>query len=276
MEVARPREFFQESMGPVLMKHAKARLAGSSRQEGNGSTTLTSQVYGQLRSEIIGCQLKPNEKLRLVVLQQRLGVSMSAIREALSRLAAEGLVVAEDQRGFRVSPVSKEDLVDLTRVRIQIELLALAESLRSGDIAWEASLLGAYHQMSRSAPPTRGSSDADDPGAQFHRKFHDALVAACGSHWLQYFREIVYSESERYRRLAILPSVRKHRDIAAEHKELLESALARDVERASKAIELHFSRTANLAIQAQGLSSVAVVGNGPQPKSAKAKSAARK
>lgn len=86
-----------------------------------GPTTLTTQVYGRLRGEIIGGQLKPNEKLRLAALRQRLGVGMSAIREALSRLAAEGLVIAEDQRGFRVSPVSREDLEDLTRVRIEIE-----------------------------------------------------------------------------------------------------------------------------------------------------------
>jgi len=225
------------------MKHVKARFFSGEDQGRNGSTTLTSRVYQKLRDEIIGCQLKPNEKLRLVVLQQRLGVGMSAIREAL--------VFAEDQRGFRVSPVSQEDLVDLTRVRIQIEQLALQQSIGSGDIAWEANLLGAYHQMSKSAPPARGAFDVNDPGSQLHRAFHDALVAGCGSHWLQHFREIVYAESERYRRLAILPSVRKHRDIAAEHKELLDAALEHDVERACKAIEEHFLRTANLAIEAQ-------------------------
>lgn len=233
------------------MKHVKARFSGGEDKAPSTSTTLTSRVYQKLRDEIIGCQLKPNEKLRLVLLQQRLGAGMSAIREALSRLAAEGLVFAEDQRGFRVSPVSQEDLIDLTRVRIQIEQLALQQSVGSGDIAWEGNLLGAYHQMSKSAPPARGAFDVNDPGSKLHRAFHDALVAGCDSHWLQHFREIVYTESERYRHLAILPSVRKHRDIAAEHKELLDAALEHDVARTCKAIEEHFLRTANLATEAQ-------------------------
>lgn len=259
-------------MGPVNMRNARASWFGSEAKDRRGAPTLTAKVYERLRNEIIGCQLKPNEKLRLAALQERLGVGMSAIREALSRLAAEGLVCAEEQRGFRVSPVSQEDLIDLTRVRIQIEQFALQQSIRDGDIAWEANLLAAYHQMSKSAPPTRGAPGAHDPGSQLHRNFHDALVAACGSHWLQFFREILYAESERYRRLAILPSVRKDRDIEAEHKALLDAALRRDVAAACAAVERHFSNTANLAIRAQGRSEDAPAdGNGRRGRRSAAK-----
>lgn len=236
------------------MKAARARFVSAEIGDRRSAPTLTSKVYEQLRNEIIGCQLKPNEKLLLAALRQRLGVGMSAVREALSRLAAEGLVWAEDQRGFRVSPVSKEDLIDLTRVRVQIEQLALRESIRRGDVAWEANVLAAYHQMSRSAPPSRGFFDINDPSSQLHRGFHDALVAGSGSHWLQHFREVVYTESERYRRLAILPAVRERRDIQGEHKALLDAALRRDAGAACQAIEQHFSTTAELAIEAQARS----------------------
>jgi DNA-binding GntR family transcriptional regulator len=232
-----------------------------------GPTTLTTQVYGRLRGEIIGGQLKPNEKLRLAALRQRLGVGMSAIREALSRLAAEGLVIAEDQRGFRVSPVSREDLEDLTRVRIEIERLALERSLRTGDVAWEAGVLATYHHMARAEKRGQGAGDAE---AQLHRRFHDALVAACGSRWLQRFRQVVYAEAERYRRLAIGPVARKRREVKAEHQELMEAALARDVERAGRAIERHLARAAGPGARAQRRTAQAAAGpRRPKPSAAK-------
>jgi len=229
------------------MRHPKLTSADSANGERRSTPTLTSKVYEQIRGEIIACDLQPNEKLRLAVLQKRLGVGMSAIREALSRLAAEGLVWAEDQRGFRVSPVSAEDLIDLTQVRIQIEQTALKQSIEQGDVTWEANLLAAYHQLTSSM---QGSFNIDP---KLHRNFHNALVAACKSRWLHYFREIMNAEYERYRSLAHLASRRKKRDVVAEHKALFDATLRRDVEAACKAVERHFSTTARLALEAQVL-----------------------
>src|SRR3954468_1853004 len=94
-----------------------------------GAKSLTEAVVEALRADILTCRLLPGAKLKIGDLCTRFGVSLGAVREALSHLAAEGLVVAETQRGFQVAPVSAEDLADLTATRIDIEGLALRRSI---------------------------------------------------------------------------------------------------------------------------------------------------
>src|SRR5690349_12276640 len=68
--------------------------------------SLTSAVHGRLRADILSTRLLPGQKLHIAGLAKQFSVSLAAVREALSRLVADGLVQASDQRGFRVSPVS--------------------------------------------------------------------------------------------------------------------------------------------------------------------------
>src|ERR1700749_1548704 len=89
--------------------------------DAQGPRTQTSAVYEQLRRDILSVRLLPGQKLHIAHLSKGFGVSLAASREALSRLVADGLVQAADQRGFRVSPVSNADLQDLPRTRIDIE-----------------------------------------------------------------------------------------------------------------------------------------------------------
>ena len=88
--------------------------------------TLASAICMQLRADIVSCRIRPGEKLNISTISKRFGVSLAAVREALSRLMAAGLVVAEDQRGFRASPLSIPDLMDLTQTRIEIEYAGAA------------------------------------------------------------------------------------------------------------------------------------------------------
>jgi DNA-binding transcriptional MocR family regulator len=90
-----------------------------------GPRTLTSAVLERLRADILSTRLVPGQKLHIAGLAKQFSVSLAAVREALSRLVADGLVQASDQRGFRVSPVSPADLEDVTRTRIDIEGLTL-------------------------------------------------------------------------------------------------------------------------------------------------------
>ena len=87
--------------------------------------SLTSAVQERLRTDILSTRLLPDQKLHIAGLAKQFSVSLAAVREALSRLVADGLVQASDQRGFRVSPVSLADLTDVTQTRIDIEGLAL-------------------------------------------------------------------------------------------------------------------------------------------------------
>ena len=117
--------------------------------ESDATQTLNASALTQLRSDIIACRLMPNERLRVEALRERYGMGTSPIREALMRLEAEGLVELEQNKGFRVSEVSRENLLDLMHTRIEIENIALRWSIEKGDVEWEANLLSAFHRLSR-------------------------------------------------------------------------------------------------------------------------------
>src|SRR2546427_10363995 len=132
--------------GAAAGREERMRVRSSSRQglsiglthDGQPVRSLTSAVFAQLRAEILSCRLTPGEKFLIAGLARRFGVSLSAVREALSRLAAEDLVQAEDQRGFRVSPVSIGRLRDITKARIDIEAVVLRRAIELGDAGWLA------------------------------------------------------------------------------------------------------------------------------------------
>src|SRR5947199_10860020 len=100
--------------------------------------TRTEQVHEALRSELLNGVLAPGQKLKMMDLAQRFGVSQSVIREALTRLAENGLITATPQLGFRVRELSVEDITALTETRVEVESFALRLAIERGDLAWEA------------------------------------------------------------------------------------------------------------------------------------------
>ena len=97
--------------------------------------TLGAAVFRRIRAEIISCDLVPDERLRIDTLRERYGVGGSPIREALMRLEAEGLVELEQNKGFRVSGVSRDELIDVMRMRTEIEAIGLRWSIERGDVS---------------------------------------------------------------------------------------------------------------------------------------------
>src|SRR3954468_6573373 len=215
-----------------------------------GAKSLTEAVVEALRADILTCRLPPGTRLKIGDLCTRFSVSLGAVREALSHLAAEGLVVAETQRGFQVAPVSAEDLADLTATRIDIEGLALRRSIDNGDVGWESALVAAFHRLSRT--PEREASDPlriTEAWATAHADFHRALVAGCGSLWLLKLRAMLNAQSERYRRLSV-PVAKHDRDLEAEHRGIMEAALAHDASRAVQLLTEHLSATTRILLDA--------------------------
>lgn len=209
-------------------------------------TSLTTAVLDRLREDILAGELLPGEKLRLEHLTDRYGSGRTPLREACSRLAAEGLVLASEQRGFRVMPISRSDLLDLTVTRQRIESLALRDSIASGDAAWEARVRSAWASMQNAPKQSRGTlSRVWQDG---HRELHAALLSACESPWLLRFRTILYDQSERYRRLSVAVGG-PARDIDAEHAELVRAALDRDAERAVALLVEHLAKTKDLVLR---------------------------
>lgn len=206
--------------------------------------SLTSRAFEQLRADIINATLRPNERLRIQALSERYGVGATAIREALSRLVPEGLVVFEDQRGFCVAPMSLAELLDLTHTRVDVESLAMRYALERGDIEWESNLISAFHRLSRTPLPS--DPDKQVVWAEAHRQFHTALISGSGSAWLIRLCSLLYDQSERYRNFANVQRESTARDVGAEHKELLDAALARDADSLSRLLAGHFGRTTEI------------------------------
>lgn len=207
----------------------------------------TDRAYDRLRTEILHGDLMPGDRLTAADLQDRFALGLTPIREALMRLSAEGLVDTETHRGARVADVSAEALADLMATRRSIERLCLEASMARGDEAWESEVVAAMHMLSRTPLP---SSTEDRSAAALweerHRRFHFALVSACGSDWLLRFWNTLADHSERFRKLRLLNrhvAAAEVRDVNAEHRAIMDAVLARDVPTATRLMDQHLTGT---------------------------------
>jgi GntR family carbon starvation induced transcriptional regulator len=220
---------------PAPPKPEPDELAGANGQ------TLTEQVLDRLRDDIVSGRLAASEKLRVQELSEHYGVGASPLREALSRLTADGLVENESNRGFRVAPMSVTDFLDVAENRRRIECLALEQSIKAGDDAWEGRLIADYHQLRKleaTHQPNSKLNDATFEWERRHRNFHMSLIAACPSRWLLHFDWLLVCQYDRYRRLATLSS-RMARTGRQQEQALVDAALARDAKTASQVLGAH-------------------------------------
>ncbi len=205
-------------------------------------TTRANETFQSLRAGILSGTIPAGARMRTNDLCVQFQVSLGAVREALSQLLAQGLVVSEAHRGFTVSPVSTEDLVDLTRVRIQIENLCLSWAIQAGTVEWESTIIASVHRVSR----TQRVGEHGRPSEEWtdaHNKFHLALLSTCDSPRLMQIRHQLYEQSERYRNLEL--SLPLNRNPEAEHQRLAEAALARDIPLATRYMAEHLNLTAS-------------------------------
>jgi len=213
----------------------------------NGAATLTEALKERIRQDIIVGTLAPGAKLRLERLSKAYGASVSTLRETLSRLASDGLVVAEGQRGFAVLPVSLEDLRDITEMRQLLECHALVASIEGADLDWEARVVGAYHKLSKiEALVEERPEEFGEDWERYNQEFHEALISNCRSRWLKFFHRAMYDHSRRYRMLSLKTKPFPRAQSAAEHREILAAAMARDGERASALLKAHILKAAEL------------------------------
>ncbi|MBU9543133.1 GntR family transcriptional regulator [Burkholderia multivorans] len=202
--------------------------------------TLSEHAYHQLRQHIVEGHYPPGAKLRVEHLKNVYGVGAGTLREALTRLVSDALVVAEGQRGFRVTPMSVADLEAITRLRIHIEVDALRESVRSGDAAWEQRVRQSFEMLSAWEQPV--SIEHRTAWEACNRRFHEALISAAATPWTYLILRMLSQQSERYRRVCIGLGDSK-RDVHAEHTCLFEAAMRRADARAALALEDHIGAT---------------------------------
>ena len=211
------------------------------------SNTLADAAATRLRGEILSGGLAPAERLRLRALSARFGIGATPLREALSRLAAEGFVVAEGQRGFSVPPVTRAHLADITASRQIAEIEALRLAMRHGDTAWEDGItttLALLRAEMRRRKPTVTWQDAYEAK---HHAFHRALIAACPWPSLLAFCDEMYMQKTRYRRL-LKAATQNWAGMLRAHEELARLVLARQSAPATAALRRHIGTTADAVL----------------------------
>ena len=220
-----------------------ANVPDLSGHQADEPKTLAEAAYRQLRRDIIEGVHRPGEKLRVEHLKDQYAVGAGTLREALQLLVTDALVVAQGQRGFRVAPISLDDFEDITRTRVLLETVALQQSIELGDDTWEANVVASFHMLSRAEEKlVDGTNASREEWELRNRAFHEVLISASTSRWLRHFQNILYLQSERYRRLSLFRQPIS-RDVHAEHQAIVDAALARDSAEATRILSEHILRT---------------------------------
>jgi DNA-binding GntR family transcriptional regulator len=204
-------------------------------------STKATRLVDRLREAILSGELRPGSKINLDTLRRELDVSLSPLREALARLIAVGLVELHNNRGYSVAPVSLDNLAEITRLRMEFEGLALASAIEHGDSRWEGDVVRALHRLSCI------ERDPNEPRTieaweHAHRDFHMTLLSGCGMPLLLNSCVVLHNLNDRYRRVFLARSG-GDRNVAGEHSEIANGAVARDAAFACAKLREHIRRT---------------------------------
>lgn len=218
--------------------------------------TETPDIYEDLRIKLITAQFSPGAKLKPADLRGLYGCSANTVRETLFRLASVGLVLFEDQRGFRVRPTNARRQHDLTTFRITLEQEGATQSMRLGGIEWEARLTAAHHKLSHIENQISKIGSIEPvliPWCKAEWEFHETLVSACDSPILRSTFQSVYDQFRQQ-------LVTRERNFGyfegniAEHQRIVDCALNGTPQEVREALHDHLKRNL-IASQPDGMSS---------------------
>lgn len=219
---------------------------------------LAIRAYRELKHDIIRGRYAPGQKLLMSRLKDYYGVSTGPLREALSQLVADHLVVAISQRGYRVAAMSLAELNDIYDARAQLEGLILRLAIERGDDDWEAAVVATAHRLAK-VTDISSPDDLLDGWDQRHKAFHTAIASGCNSPHLLQMRDTLFNQVERYRHLWLQETVMSAQALEQkrqEHAELVEVILARDAARASTLMRDHLMTPVPIitrVLQARGI-----------------------
>jgi len=203
----------------------------------------TPQIYEDLHMQLVTAQIPQGAKLRSEHLRAKYECSANTIREVLFRLASEGLVLFEEQRGFRARPLDPERLHYLTKFRIMLEQEGATASIQKGGLQWEAELSASHKKLSHIEAQITGPNlqgEALRLWSLAEREFHDALLSACDSPFLRLGYRRTY---DQFRQQKIMqPQYGYHPENVSEHQAIVSAALARDAHACCVAIYDHMKR----------------------------------
>lgn len=236
----------------MARKPALSLVSGSSGEVVDG-LSRSSVLYDLLRQDLLHGVFAPGEKLGTVALGHRYAMGASSVREALSRLSAEGLVERIDQRGFRVASLDWTELPALLETRCQLEGLALRDSIERRTPAWEDALILLVYRLSKTPRSLASDQYVINPAwEELHAQFHQTLLANCASRWLRQFCASLSDEAYRFRQVAASQNYARRDE--AEHVAIFDACLSGNQEQATALLEAHYRRTAALTQLAKGSS----------------------
>ena len=202
--------------------------------------TIGSTIYKKIKNDIIFGKLLPSEKLKLDNLKSKYPASLSTLRETLNRLASEGFVVAEEQRGFFVTPCTKDDLIEIANLRILLETHAMNLSFKNGDTDWEGNLVAAHHKLSLMEKRMEKKEDGIiEIWKQYDWEFHLACIGACGSKNLLRLHSNLF---DRYLRYQIILLQFRGEEAIDEHNQIYNFSKERDADNAIKYLKIHIEK----------------------------------
>ncbi|WP_193079068.1 GntR family transcriptional regulator [Brevibacterium aurantiacum] len=204
---------------------------------------IVTQAADRLRTDIISGAFAPGAKLKIQELQSDYGFSSSPLREALNRLSQEGLVQADAGRGFRAPELSLSDFIDITGLRLLVDLEALRKSIELGDDQWESEIVASYYRLEKvESRLGSGPVALDNEWATAHKSFHSMLISSCNSPRLIQFSSALFDQADRYRRISARARQRP-RNKSKEHKQLMDATLQRNVDLAGILLRDHINHT---------------------------------
>jgi DNA-binding GntR family transcriptional regulator len=198
-----------------------------------GTASLEAKVYGELQDAILQGAFKPGEALTENALSEKLGVSRTPVRGALSRLSEEGLVELVPNRGAVVIGITAEDIVDIYRIRMRMEGLAsamAAEKITEEDkqTLIESVELSEFYEKKNDAEHIKELDTA----------FHKTIFKASGNRTLERILSDLHRNTKAYRRISLAaPGRLEHSTL--EHRQILDAILNGDTEEADRLTSLH-------------------------------------
>lgn len=198
--------------------------------------TRAEWVDSLLRRAILSGELAPGERLHGEKLAAQWGVSATPLRETFQRLAGEGLVVIEPQRGARVAPLDTTEAVEIYEMRLLLDPAALRASMKAGegDATYVDEVDRAYRKLTSRHRSLVAFHDA-------HRAFHLACMSRCPNGRLLRQVEQLLDHSQRFHVISSGPQGRS--DAGAEHHSLRDAIAAGRVDAAVEVLEHHLRGT---------------------------------
>jgi len=204
-------------------------------------------VFETLRDEILTGKIKPGESLNTLALSKRLDVSRTPIREALNRLISIGLVENIPYKGSIVRKLSVDEIIEIYYIRAALAgICARLATSRLTDMQKQRLKTLCDEMESLQASLNHNLM------LEKNFEFHQIIIKAANSPRIEALTLQFYHQSEAYRALALeLPG--RYAQVCKEHREILDSLLQGDREKAEKSSREHQLNTARVIAKSLGV-----------------------